>query len=179
MRGLVPGLDTRHPLGRLLPALFQEDRLMQRFLTAFDDALAPILCTLDNLDAYLDPQVAPADYVEWLSWWVGVGLDEDWSTEQQRRLVARAAELYRWRGTAKGMSELVGLYAGVTPEIEESGGATWSPTPNAQVPGTWPPRVTVRLRVTDPSALNRSRLETLVASATPAGVIPTVEVLAA
>ena len=74
MRGLVAGLDGTHPLGPALPALYQEDVTAQRFLSAFDDALAPILCTLDNIDAYFDPRLAPEDFLDWLGGWVGLSL---------------------------------------------------------------------------------------------------------
>jgi len=39
-RGLVRALISPHPLGETLPALYQEDDFTQRFVSAFDAALA-------------------------------------------------------------------------------------------------------------------------------------------
>lgn len=170
MRGMVEGLPNPHPIGVALPAIFQEDDFTQRFSTAFDDVLAPVVSTLDNAPAYLDPRLTPADFLEWLAGWVGAVLDENWPLERQRTFVAEAVELYRWRGTVKGLSALVALYAGVEPEIIDTGEVSWSPSPNGRVPGEPEPRMTIRLRVSDRSAVNVDRLDTIVRAAKPAHV---------
>ena len=65
-RGLVRMLISPHPLADALPALFQEDGFTQRFMSAFDAALAPVFATLDNLPTYFDPWLTPPDFLEWL-----------------------------------------------------------------------------------------------------------------
>ena len=177
MRGLIEDLDTPHPLGASLPALFQEDGFAQRFTSALDAVLAPVFCTLDNLEAYFDPRLAPRDFVVWLAAWVGLALDENWPVERQRALIAEAAQLYRWQGTAKGLAAHVALYTGSEPEIVDSGGCSWSATPGGSLPGTAEPRVTVLVRVPDPSAVDRRRLDAIVAAAKPAHVVHEIEVL--
>ncbi len=177
MRGPLPDLPSTHPLGPALPALYQDDHVAQRLLSALDGLLSPVFCTLDNLDAYFDPSLAPADFVEWLAEWVGLSLDENWPPDRRRALVAEAVRLYRWRGTARGLSAHVALYAGVEPEVEETGGVAWSPTPNAPVPGTGAHRVTVRLRTSKGTSVKRERIEAIVAAAKPAHVTHQVEVM--
>lgn len=177
MRGLIPGLESPHPLGLAMPALFHDDDFAQRMLSAFDEVLAPIFCTLDNIDAYFDPDLAPDDFVPWLATWVGMALDENWSLARQRELVKRAGDLYSWRGTARGLAAQVAIYTGVEPEIVETGGCTWSAAPGAQAPGSVEPRVTVRIRVTGADAVDEERLERIVASAKPAHVVHEVEVI--
>jgi phage tail-like protein len=179
MRGLIDGLESPRPLGEALPALFQEDGFAQRFTAAFDEVLAPVFCTLDNLDAYFDPNLAPADFIAYLAGWVGLNLDENWPVERQRALIAQAAELYRWRGTTKGLAAHVALYTGTEPEILDSGGCESSKTPGAPLPGTAEHRVTVRVRVADPSSVDRRRIEAIVAAAKPAHVLHEIEVLQA
>jgi phage tail-like protein len=179
MRGPIEGLESPHPLGQALPALFQEDGFTQRFTAAFDEVLAPVFCTLDNLEAYFDPHLAPSDFVAWLAGWVGLTLDEHWPVDRQRALIARAAELYRWRGTARGLVAHVALYTGTEPEVVDSGGCEWSATPGAALPGTTEPRLTVRVRVADPSSVDRQRIEAIVAAAKPAHVLHEIEVLQA
>jgi phage tail-like protein len=90
-----------------MPAPFQGDSFTERFLSAFDDIIAPVLTTLDTIDAYLDPWLTPPDFLPWLAGWVGAELDENWSEQQQRRLVATAVDLLQWRGTRRGTVELI------------------------------------------------------------------------
>lgn len=177
MRALIPGLETPHPLGLAMPAIYQEDDFTQRFLSAFDEVLAPVFSVLDNLDAYFDPSLAPDDFVTWLGQWVGVAVDENWDTDRRRRLVAEAAELYRWRGTRKGLADHITLYAGVTPEIVESGGSAWSATPGATPAGD--ATFTVTIRVNEADGVDVARLERIVSAAKPAHIAHTIEVIGA
>jgi phage tail-like protein len=178
MRGAGAVLANPFPMGARLPGLYQDDDFIQRFTSAFDEALAPAVAALDNMAAYIDPAVAPADFVEWLSSWVGVSLDENWPLERRRDLVARAAGLYRRRGTAGALAEQVALYAGGVPEVVETGGVAWSAEPGGPLPGAAEARLTVRVAVPDPSAVDLRRLEAIVAEAKPAHIPATVEVVA-
>jgi phage tail-like protein len=177
MRGASDGLASPFPLGLELPSVYSEDAMALRFAAGLDDLVAPALSILDCLPAYFDPALAPADFVAWLGGWVGVELTGDEPEDTLRRMVAGAAAAHRLRGTASGVSEVVRLAFGVVPEIEESGGATWSARPRGAFPGEPVPRLTVRLRVPDPAAVDLDRLERLVASARPAHIPCLVEVV--
>ena len=177
MRGLIENLPTPRPIGEQLPAAFQEDEFCQRMMAAFDDVLAPIFTTLDCIDSYLDPQIAPPDFVEWLASWVGVDIDETWTLERRRRLIQEAVVLYRIRGTAAGIAAHVGLYAGTTPEIEDNGGCTWSETADTAFPGSPVPRLTVRLRVDDVEAIRQTTVARIVNASRPAHVPFQVEIV--
>ena len=179
MRGLIEGLLSPHPLEPTLPAMLQGEDFLERFTGALDDVLAPALCALDNIDAYLDPELAPADFVAWLGSWLGLALDDDWPIDRRRTMVAHAAGLYERRGTAAGLADLVALYTGARPEIDEGGGVSWSAAPGARLPGSGSATVTVRARFagTAPTEADVARLEALVAAAKPAHLGHTVEVL--
>jgi phage tail-like protein len=168
MRGLIEGLPSPWPIGTQLPAAFQEDEFCQRMMTAFDDVLAPLFTTLDCFESYLDPDLAPHDFVDWLASWVGVDIDETWTLERRRRLVQEAVVLYRIRGTAAGLAAHVSLYSGVTPAIEDSGGCGWSQTPDSPMPGSPQPHVVVRLRVDDEADIKRTTVSRIVAASRPA-----------
>lgn len=71
MRGSVDGLGSSAPIGAMLPAIFADDDLAQRFVAGLDEVLAPFLVVLDNLDSYFDPALAPLDFTRWLADWVG------------------------------------------------------------------------------------------------------------
>ena len=177
MRGLIADLENPHPLEQRLPAVYQRYDFTRRFMGSFNGVLAPIVCVLDNISSYFDAQECPADFVPWLAEWVGVALDENWPTERQRVLVARAGDLYRWRGTVRGLKELISIYTGAEPEIEESGGAAWSATPGAKMPGSAKPKLVVRIRVGEGSTVDPKRVDTIVRSAKPAHLPHTVEVV--
>ncbi|KQO96753.1 phage tail protein I [Leifsonia sp. Leaf264] len=137
MRGIVPGLGTPSPLITRLPAILQEDDFLQRMLPAFDDSIAPVYSVLDNLSAYIDPHLTPADFLGWLAGWVDIEVDEAWSLEQRRDIIAGAAAMHRRSGTASGIRDAVHLAAGpgTTVEVTESGGTTWSSTSGGTLPG--------------------------------------------
>lgn len=179
MRGLVPGLSSPHPVGPTLPGLYQEDELAQRLVGAFDEVVAPVFASLDGLDAYLDPLVAPEDFLDWLAGWVGVALDQTWPVERRRSFVASAVDLFRLRGTATGLAAHVAIFSGGEVEIVESGAAGWSSKAEAAVPGAAAPDLLVRVKVPDPAALDAGRLDALVSAAKPAHVPHRVEVVKA
>ncbi|MFJ2437469.1 phage tail protein I [Streptomyces anulatus] len=133
-RAAIPGLPSRYPIGDLLPALYADDDLAQRFTAGLDTVLAPVLSTLDNLPAYFDPSLAPADFLPWLASWVGVEADPAWPVELRRAVVARAVELHRWRGTRRGLVERLRLCCGVHADVRDGGGATWSAEAGTALP---------------------------------------------
>lgn len=135
MRGLIEGLETPLPVLATLPAIYQDDPFTNRFSVAFDDALASVILTLDNLDAYVDPALAPHDFLEWLAGWVGFPIGEIWPEDRARDLVAHAVELYRWRGTVKGLRDLLTVYTGLEPEIVDTGGVRWATTSGGAASG--------------------------------------------
>jgi len=176
-RGLVRRLISPHPLGESLPALYQEDDFTQRFVSAFDAALAPIFAALDNFPAYLDPWLAPEDFLEWLGGWFGIVLDESWSPARRRALVSRAFEFYRMRGTASGLKEQVEVLTGGAVDLHETGGVSSSTTAGAALPGSPNFALLVRVTLDDPATINLTRLDALVMAAKPAHVTHKVEIV--
>ncbi|MCX5416841.1 phage tail protein [Streptomyces sp. NBC_00059] len=203
-RGSVDGLGSSAPLGVMLPAVFADDDLAQRFVAGLDEVLAPFHNVLDNLDAYFTPSLAPADFTRWLGSWVGAeteapdtaGADgpvtkalltasapghpqDTEETAALRAAVTAAVRLHRIRGTRRGLSEAVRLAFGVEPEITESGAASWDARPLGPVPGESRPHLHVTVRLPDPGPAAEHRLERLVAAARPAHMPYTVRVTTA
>lgn len=178
MRGTIPGLTTARHIGEYLPAVYQEsDPVMMAFTRGFDEALAPVPGVLDSLAAYIDPLLAPPDFVTWLATWVGAELDETWPIEGQRQAVSSAIEQFRRRGTETGLRLDLESATGGRIEIEENGGVAVSQLPGADLPGEPNPRVHVRVFVADPERADRAALERLVVASKPAWVAHTIEVL--
>jgi phage tail-like protein len=65
---------------------------------------------MDSLWAYLDPLTAPKALLPFLASWVAWPMDPRWSTQKQRRLIRQALEIYRWRGTRRGLRLYLHLY---------------------------------------------------------------------
>ncbi|MFF8523477.1 phage tail protein [Streptomyces werraensis] len=143
MRGSLDGLGSSAPIGAMLPAIFADDDLAQRFVAGLDEVLAPLLVVLDNLDAYFDPALAPLDFTRWLADWVGAeteGIDPG----------ADAA------GAAGG-----GVGAGAVPASTEAGGTGAGSGPasaaGAGRAGALPAELRLRAAVAAAARLHRVR----------------------
>ncbi|MEU3556725.1 phage tail protein [Streptomyces fragilis] len=177
-RAAVPGLPSRYPIGAQLPALYADDDFAQRFTAGLDTVLAPVFATLDNLAAYLDPQVAPDDFLAWLASWVGVVDDPRRPLQLRREAVSRAVELHRWRGTARGLVEGLRLALGVDAEVTGGGGAAWSATPGAALPAHEPAGPLVRVRPgRDEARIDPDRVHRIVRAMCPVHTVCRVEIL--
>ncbi len=172
MRAVIADLPTPHPLGRHLPAVYQSgDPFALGLAAACDQVLAPVFASLDNFDAYLDPALAPADFVDWLSTWVGVAPDEWWPPERLRALVAGAVALYRVRGTGHGLKAYLELLTGGEVEVEESGGTASATQSGAPFPGRPDFEAVVTVRgLAGAGEPDADRLDALVAACKPAHV---------
>jgi phage tail-like protein len=102
-----------------LPGIYHDNDFLGRFLLIFESILGPMDRMVGNLHHYLDPDVAPPETLRWLASWLGIVLDERWPEDRQRDLVRGATDLYRWRGTRRGLSTVIRLATGITPEITE------------------------------------------------------------
>lgn len=175
MRGMVEGLASPIPVSTRLPGVLQEDEFLQRFTGAFDDVLAPVYLTLDALACYVDPHLAPPDFLEWLCGWVGIEPDDTWTTERRREIVAHAAAVHRWRGTARGVAEAVRLVVEGEVQVRDSGGSASSATPLGPMPGSAEPALQVRVTASGP--VDRRRVERVLSAVTAAHVPFTLEIV--
>ncbi len=102
-----------------LPALYERDELLGRFLMLFESFWDPIEGRIDQLPYYFDPRTAPPDLLPWLAAWLDLVLDERWPETKRRRLIQSAVHLYRRRGTRDGLADYLEIYTGVRPQIVE------------------------------------------------------------
>ena len=102
-----------------LPPIYDEHQFLGRFLLAFEGVLLPIEQTVDNFDLYLQPRTTPLHFLDHLAGWLGLTLDEKWPEDKRRAVVAEAADLFRRRGTRRGLSRHLEIYTDVEPEITE------------------------------------------------------------
>jgi phage tail-like protein len=134
-----------------VPALFHEDPLFLGLCAAFDELLGPAVTALDCFAAYLDPWLAPSDFLGWLGTLIGVSASTastagPQASDQQRALIAGAVRAYRARGTAAGLRDVVAAAAQVPADhvnVTESGAVTWSDTPGTVEQPPFDPVVTI------------------------------------
>lgn len=184
MRGTVAGLSSPHPIGDLMPAVFQDDSFTMRWTAALDEVLAPVPAVLNCIEAYFDPLLSPEDFLAWLAGWCGMTLDENWPLPRRRAVVSAAADLYRERGTLAGLRRHIELVTGGRVEVADSGGVTWSTTPgDPDAPagpggpgGPGGPSLTIRVSVIDPAEVNVRALDALISAIKPAHVMHRLEV---
>jgi phage tail-like protein len=171
-RGTVRGLPVAQPIVTQLPGIYQDGMFIREFTAGLDEVLAPAVATLDCLHAYVDPSVAPADFVTWLGGWVGVALEEDWPLDRRRRFVAAAADLYARRGTFHALADEVAIYSGGVATVSDPGAVHTSrmPTTSEQRAGRRPADRTVRVTVDVPTGTGVSwaGLQALIRDAVPA-----------
>lgn len=96
-----------------LPIIYREVDFIGRFLKIFEQAFEPIVQSLDVMWAHLDPLTAPEALLPFLAHWVGWQHEPMWEVKQQRRVIRRAVELYRWRGTRKGLRLYLHWFTGL------------------------------------------------------------------
>jgi phage tail-like protein len=102
-----------------LPAIYEDDELMGRFLMLFESFWAPIEKQIDSLPCYFDPRLTPPEFLPWLASWIDLVLDEQWPEERRRELLRSAVSLYRKRGTPGGLEDYLEIYTGTRPEVIE------------------------------------------------------------
>jgi phage tail-like protein len=96
-----------------LPVVYQEVDYIHRFITIFEQAFDPVVNSFTSMWAHLDPLTAPKALLPFLAHWVDWPIDAQLNLTHQRRLIRRAVEIYRCRGTRKGLRFYIHLYTGL------------------------------------------------------------------
>jgi phage tail-like protein len=110
-----------------LPAIYRRSDAIGRNLVRdvcflFEHMFDSVETNLNDGWRFYDPHVAPLDFLDWLSGWTAFTLDLDWPEPQKRALIKRAVDLYRIRGTKRGLALFLHLFTGHEPDIDEN---TW------------------------------------------------------
>ena len=171
-RALIPGLPSPFPLRDYAPSMLAGDRVTNLFLDTFDEVLAPIISTLDCYNAYLDADLAPMDFIDYMSTWLLVSSEQGWTDAMKRQALANAVLRSRWRGTTQSISDRVTELFGGTCEVTDSGDVK---TANEfEDPSTWsaanPPQVTVKFTPDNGSNVKESDIRAALQSVLPAHV---------
>lgn len=110
-----------------LPAIFQQDPFLGRFLLAFeamltdegDPELPSLFVRIHRLADFFDPTTADKEFLPWLASWVALSLRADWDERTKRAFIQQIVPLYRLRGTKAGLQRMLELYTGEPVSIED------------------------------------------------------------
>ncbi len=102
-----------------LPAIYESNDLMNRFLMLFEHYWEPLKGLIAVLPLYFDPTITPPDFLPWLASWFNLALDESLPLERRRALTQKAITLYRKRGTKEGLQDYLQTYTGGEARITE------------------------------------------------------------
>jgi len=117
-----------------LPVGMAEDDFLLRFMTIFQRVADTVVHQIDTLPHMFDPTVAPDAMVRLMAEWLGVDwVDSSLDERLQREIVLQYSQLIQWRGTKRGIRQLLELLSGggevdvrdtggVFPEGESPGG---------------------------------------------------------
>jgi len=101
---------------------FEDPDFLREFLWIPQHLWASIQDTLETLHDHFDPYESPSNFLEWLASWVAFKVDPGWPETKKRALIKRAMELYKIRGTVKGLKVFLAIFTDYEPEIIEN---TW------------------------------------------------------
>jgi phage tail-like protein len=101
---------------RYLPATYQEDAagrdFLERFLSIFESVSFEIEREIDAVSQYFDSEAVTGEFLDWLGTWIAVLRDYNWPEEKRREFLQKAFQLYKLRGAARGLQEMVELFSG-------------------------------------------------------------------
>ena len=109
----------------LLPAIYRRSDAVGRNIVRdicfiFEHMFGGVEDLLDRGHSFYDPLECPPDFLPWLAGWTAMVLDQDWPDEKKRALLKRSVDLYRIRGTLRGLALFLKLFIGHEPIIEEN-----------------------------------------------------------
>jgi phage tail-like protein len=109
-------------LDHYLPRVYRDDTtsasFVDRLLANPEGTLTEIEGRIADVQALFDVRSVPDAYLEWLGGWLGALLDPAWDTERRRLFIAHAPQIYRERGTVRGLLRLLRLATDPCPSAE-------------------------------------------------------------
>jgi phage tail-like protein len=116
---VVANSEARSAYLQHLPSIFHESDFLARFLMIFETIWEPLEQRQENIAMYFDPRTSPSSLLRWIGSWFGLEVSPHWPEGRTRDLLSSVVELYRWSGTEYGLSRMIEVCTGATPEISE------------------------------------------------------------
>jgi phage tail-like protein len=116
---------SRESYVKWLPSIYQRSDVTGRnflrdLLWIVQHLFGEIEERLDVIHTFFDPFECPDHFLPWLAGWTAMVVEEDWPKAKKRRLIKKAIELYKIRGTVKGLKLFIALFTEHEPNITEN-----------------------------------------------------------
>jgi len=95
---------------------------LRRFLLVFQTLNHETVSRVAGRHRIVDPVQSDPKFLPWLASWLGFTLDERIPVTRRRIFLRRAVELFRWRGTVRGITEMVKTLTGLDIAVQQRRG---------------------------------------------------------
>ena len=114
-----------------LPAIYhrapEAEDFGERFVSLFDASIEELDSAIERHPALLDVDGVPDEVLPWLGAFLDLAAEPWWGADRHRRLLRAAPDLYRRRGTPRGLADAVEHVFGVRPALSEhAAGRAWA-----------------------------------------------------
>lgn len=144
---------------RYLPDVYREDpssaSFTDRFLANVEGLFTELEGRIASAEVLFDPATAPREGLAWLGEWLGASFDNGWDDARRRLFITHAAELYRRRGTRRGLLAAVRLALDPCPDGEGLFDDDRVPRAGAARSGPFGVRLSEAFAEGDPAAAHR------------------------
>lgn len=120
-------MQQRDWLLEQLPRVMQEDRFIRDFVGITQEIADSLRDEIEKIDYFLDPTIAPEDFVRWIGGWLGLAVepviaDPVEREARVRRVVQTGGQLFLRRGTRAGLEGMLTALTGEPAHVSDSGG---------------------------------------------------------
>lgn len=112
-------MDKINPLEYLPELYLKSGSFTERFLSIFTDIYCGLEEKIDASAELYDPEVCPGEFVEWLGEWISAENVLLFPDDKKREYLLAVPRLSMYRGTLRGLRELLELYCGAKVFIVE------------------------------------------------------------
>lgn len=103
-------MNTRPVFSRLPQRGYQDNPIADALTDFYDSKLTEVGTAVQSLHTKLDPATAPESYLDWIAYLVGMVppyYSTSWTVPVKRSIIAAANEIFRNRGTFKGLDNAI------------------------------------------------------------------------
>jgi phage tail-like protein len=122
LRALRASFPRFSYLEHYLPAVYREDpesaSFLDRYLANIEGFFTNVEGAVAAVQVLFDPDAAPGEGLEWLASWFDAALDPAWDDATRRLYIRHATDLFRRRGTTRGIE--LALHLGLEGRLCES-----------------------------------------------------------
>lgn len=98
---------------------------LERFISVFQTEYQDLEESIRKSSAEIDPHLMPdnpeqEEFLRWMAGWIGIVDTNMWNRERLHTMMVNAPEIFKLRGTRKGVAKLIESFWGVQPIIVEN-----------------------------------------------------------